>query len=94
MSDGLISFYVAQQNVREHSFSVDVVIDAQYTKTSADRILPQIPVLETLISENIIAIKNRLNPVFKRFFVCKIRMKLNKIKCVLMHNTHTIPKVP
>ena len=49
MSDGLISFYVAQQNVREHSFSVDVVIDAQYTKTSAGRILPQITVLETLI---------------------------------------------
>lgn len=49
MSDGLISFYVAQQNVREHSFSVDVVIDSQYTKTSVVRILPQIPVLETLI---------------------------------------------
>ncbi len=49
MSDGLISFYVAQQNVREHSFSVDAVIDAQYTKTSAGRILTQIPVLETLI---------------------------------------------
>lgn len=51
MSDGLISFYVAQQNVREHSFSVDVVIDAQYTKTSAGRILPQIPVLETKIEK-------------------------------------------
>lgn len=35
--------------VREHSFSVGVVIDAQYTKTSAGRILPQIPVLETNI---------------------------------------------
>lgn len=35
--------------VREHSFSVDVVIDAQYTKMLAGRFLPQIPVLETLI---------------------------------------------
>lgn len=51
MSDGLISFYVAQQNVREHSFSVDVVIDSQYTKTSVVRILPQIPVLETKIEK-------------------------------------------
>lgn len=49
MSTGLISFHVAQQNVREHSFSVDVVIDAQYTKMATGRILPQIPVLETLI---------------------------------------------
>lgn len=51
MSTGLISFHVVQQNVREHSFSVDVVIDAQYTKTSAGRILPQIQVLETKIEK-------------------------------------------
>ena len=51
MSTGLISFYVAQQNVREHSFSADVVIDSQYTKTSAGRILPKIPVLETKIEK-------------------------------------------
>ena len=35
--------------IREHSFSVGVVIDAQYTKMLAGRFLPQIPVLETLI---------------------------------------------
>ena len=35
--------------IREHSFSVDVVIDAQYTKMLAGRFLHQIPVLETLI---------------------------------------------
>ena len=35
--------------VREHSFSVDVVIDVQYTKIPAGRFMPQIPVHETLI---------------------------------------------
>jgi hypothetical protein len=35
--------------IREHSFSVGIVIDAQYTKMLAGRFLPQIPVLETLI---------------------------------------------
>lgn len=35
--------------IREHSFSVDVVIDVQYTKMLAGRFLPQIPVHETLI---------------------------------------------
>lgn len=47
-----MSFHLHPRNtkyIREHSFYIDVVIDAQYTKIPAGRFLPQIPVLETLI---------------------------------------------
>jgi hypothetical protein len=52
--------------IREHSFYIDVVIDAQYTKMLAGRFLPQIPVLETLIFFQDIFVKpmqpiNRMN---------------------------------
>ena len=47
-----MSYHLHPRNtkyIQEHSFSVDVVIDAQYTKIPAGRFLPKIPVLETLI---------------------------------------------
>lgn len=37
--------------IREHSFSVGIVIDAQYTKMLAGRFLPQIQVLEAIIED-------------------------------------------
>ena len=42
---GIVPFF----SIAEHLFTFEHVIDAQYTKTSAGRILPQITVLETLI---------------------------------------------